>query len=147
MRARKRSGTRSAANSTSRPPESAVFFLDESLDSDFLASALRAAGARVERLTEHFPKGTPDEVWLARAGAEQWIVLTRDKRIRYRQLEKVALKNAGVRAFVFIGGNVTLQDTAEILTAALPRMYAVLATEPGPWIYHIGRAGKPLRMA
>ena len=74
-------------------------------------------------------------------------MLTRDTRIRYRQLEKMALKNAGVRAFVFIGGNVTLQDTATILIAALPRIYTVLVSHPGPCIYHIGRAGKPLQMA
>ena len=52
-----------------------------------------------------------------------------------------------MRAFVFIGGNVTLQDTATILIAALPRIYAVLVSHPGPCIYHIGRAGKPLQMA
>ncbi|MBI2227365.1 MAG: hypothetical protein HYU44_21020 [Betaproteobacteria bacterium] len=28
-------------------------------------TALRDAGATVERLTDHFPKGTPDEKWLA----------------------------------------------------------------------------------
>ncbi len=31
-------------------------------------TALQEAGAAVERLTDHFLKGTPDEVWLAEAG-------------------------------------------------------------------------------
>ena len=69
-----------------------------------------AYGATVERLTDHFSKGTPDEKWLAEAGRKRWIVLTRDKRIRYRQLERLALQKAGVRAFVFTGGNVTIED-------------------------------------
>ncbi len=100
MQAKKRSGTRSAAKSTSKPLEPVTFFVDESLDSLSVVSALRDAGASVQRLTDHFPKGTPDEVWLAEAGRNGWVVLTRDKRIRYRQLERLALQAAKVRAFV-----------------------------------------------
>lgn len=73
-------------------------------------------------------------------------VLTRDKRIRYRQLERLALKEARVRAFVFTGGNVTVKDTAAILVSALKRIEAVCRADGGPFIYHIGRAGKRMRM-
>ena len=109
MPTRKRSGTRSVANSNARPLEPLVFFLDESLDSATVATALRDAGAVVERATERFPRGTPDEAWLASAGRNRWVVLTRDQRIRYRQLELLALREARVRAFVFTGGNVTMR--------------------------------------
>lgn len=146
MQARKRSGTRSAASSTSRRPEQLTFFLDESLDSASIAVALRDAGASVERLTEHFQRGTPDETWLKHAGERGWIVLTRDKRIRYRQLERLALQAANVRAFVFTGGNVTVKDTAAILVHALPRMTRIARSDPGPFIYHLGTSGKPRRM-
>ena len=146
MQARKRSGTRSAASSTSRPPEPLTFFLDESLDGASVVAALRDAGALVERLTEHFQRGTPDEVWLSHAGQRGWIVLTRDKRIRYRQLERLALQAAKVRAYVFTGGNVTVKDTAAILVHALPRMRNIARADPGPFIYHLGRSGKPRRM-
>jgi hypothetical protein len=94
----------------------------------------------------HFPKGTDDSVWLSLAGSKGWVVLTRDKRIRYRRLERLALQVAGVRAFVFTGGNVTLADTAAILVGALPAVREICAREPGPFIYHVGRAGKPRRM-
>jgi len=140
------SGTRSAASSTSKPPEPLVFFVDESLDSLTVVEALRAAGATVERLTEHFPKGTADETWLAHAGSKRWVVFTRDKRIRYRQLERLALKEARVRAFVFTGGNVTVKDTAAILLSALRRIETICRADAGPFIYHIGRTGKPIRM-
>lgn len=146
MQAKKRSGTPSAASSTSKQPEQISLFLDESLDSDSVAAALRKAGALVERLTDHFPKGTADEVWLERAGTEGWIVLTRDKRIRYRKLERLAMKIAGVRAFVFTGGNVTIQDTGEILARALSSIRRICAIQVGPFVYHIGRSGKPVRM-
>jgi hypothetical protein len=146
VQARKRSGTRSAASSTSRLPEPLTFFLDESLDGASVVAALRDAGAIIERLTDHFPRGTPDEVWLTRAGQRGWIVLTRDKRIRYRQLERLALQAAKVRAFVFTGGNVTVKDTAAILVKALPRMSKMARTDAGPFICHLGRSGMPRRM-
>jgi myosin-crossreactive antigen len=142
---KKPSGTPSAASSGAKPPEPLTIFLDESLDSDSIAQALSEAGALVERLTRHFPKGTPDETWLALAGSKGWVVLTRDKRIRYRRLERLALRAANVRAFVFTGGNITVKDTAEALSRAVPRIRR-LCRQPGPFIFHLGRAGKPTRM-
>lgn len=112
-----------------------------------MVEALREADATVERLTDHFDKGTRDETWLAHAGSHGWIVLTRDKRIRYRQLEKLALTEAGVRAFVFTGGNVTMKDTAAILVKAPPHLHRLCRTQAGPFIYHIGLAGKPHRVS
>jgi predicted nuclease of predicted toxin-antitoxin system len=137
----------SAASSTSKPPEPLVLFVDESLDSLTVVEALREAGAVVARHADHFDKGTPDETWLAHAGTHGWVVLTRDKRIRYRQLERLALTTAQVRAFVFTGGNVTVKDTAAILVKALPRIHALCKAHPGPFIYHIGLAGKPHQVA
>jgi len=85
-------------------------------------------------------------VWLAEAGRNKWVVLTRDKRIRYRLLERLALHEGRVRAFVFTGGNVTVKDTAAILVAALARLERIARSAPGPAIYHLGRAGKPVKM-
>ena len=140
------SGTPSAASSSSKPPERLTVFLDESLDSDSIAEALAAAGAVVERLTRHLPKGAADSTWLALAGAKGWVVLTRDKRIRYRRLERLALRAAAVRAFVFTGGNVTLSETARILAQALPAIASICAKEAGPFIYHVGLGGTPRRV-
>ena len=146
MQAKRRSGTRSAARSNSKQLEPVTFFVDESLDSLSVVNALREAGAIVQRLTEHFPKGTPDDVWLTEAGRRGWVVLTRDKRIRYRQLERLALQAAKVRAFVFTGGNVTGSDTAAILVGALRHLERIARADAGPFIYHLGRSGKPIRM-
>lgn len=146
MPTKKPSGTPSAASSTEKPPEPLTVFLDESLDSNSIAQAIASAGATVERLTTHFPKGTDDRAWLALAGRNGWVVLTRDKRIRYRRLERLVLQAAGVRAFVFTGGNVTLSETAAILAEAVPAIRQVCEREAPPFIYHLGRAGKPRRM-
>ena len=133
-------------SSTSRPPESLQFFLDESLDSPSVVTPLRDASARLVRATDVFPRGTPDSVWLTAAGKEGWVVLTRDKRIRYRMLERMALESARVRTFVFTGGNVTGRETGEILVRAVPKIERIARSEPGPFIYHLGKAGKPIRM-
>ena len=143
---KRRSGTQSVASSISKPPDPPVLFLDESLDSDSIAQALISAGAKVERLTAHLRKGTADDVWLSLAGKKDWVVLTRDKRIRYRRLERLALQAAKVRAFVFTGGNVTIRETARILAAAIPKIADVCAKEAGPFVYHIGASGIARRM-
>jgi hypothetical protein len=87
-----------------------------------------------------------DELWLTEAGKNGWIVLTRDKRIRYRKLERDALQAANVRAFVFTGGNVTARETGAILARALRKMDRICQSVPGPFIYHLGRSGNPVRM-
>lgn len=147
MPTKKPSGTRSAASSNSQPPEPLTLFLDESLDATVVVEALREAGATVVRLTDHFDKGTEDRVWLDRAGTSGWIVLTRDQRIRYRRLELLALQAARVRAFVFTGGNVGMRDTGRILADALPRIERIVQRDPGPFIYHVGKSGKPVKMS
>lgn len=147
MQAKKRSPTPSAASSASRRPDPLTLFLDESLDSLSVATALRDAGATVVRYTDHFQqRGLPDEVWLSECGENDWVAMTRDKRIRHRKLERLALQAAKVRAFVFTGGNVTAQDTGAILCRALNRIYRICRAKPGPFIYHIGRSGRPLKV-
>src|SRR5438132_13386893 len=91
---------RSAASSSRRkPPEPLVFFIDRSLGRRKVPDALRAAGVDVRVLDELFPQATPDITWLKEAGAKRWIVVTRDDRIRYNQLEKQAVLADRLRFF------------------------------------------------
>lgn len=146
MSPKKPSGTQSAANSNSRPPELQRVYLDESLDSESLAAALTEAGIVVIRGSRHVPRGTQDDVWLGECGANGWIVLTRDKRIRYRVLERAALEAAGAKAFVFTGGNVSLAGTVEIIVGAMPKIQKIARDTPAPFIFHLGVDGRPKRM-
>jgi hypothetical protein len=52
-------------------------------------------------LEDRFPGRTPDRVWLAQAGAENWLVISRDKRIRYRPGERAAIMENRVGCFCF----------------------------------------------
>ena len=93
---------RSVANSASPKPleEELVFFLDRQLGRHKIAGILRAAGLKIEVHDDHFRQEAVDPEWLTAVGQRNWIVVTRDERIRYNVAEKQAMRRAKVRAFV-----------------------------------------------
>jgi hypothetical protein len=104
-------------------PEDFVLYLDENLQNcrPILDVLIQHSVTHVRHL-QHFAPGTEDSVWLPFVGQWGWILLTKDKRIRYNQLEKLAVRRYAVRQFYFSSGNYTGAEMAEILTAALPEM-------------------------
>lgn len=52
---------------------------------------LREAGAIVEVHDDLFHQAAEDVVWLQTAGERGWVVLTKDKNIRYHAREKATL--------------------------------------------------------
>lgn len=107
-----------------------------------LAAALIEAGASAITHDSVFPEqDTLDEIWLTRAGVEGWVVITKDKLIRKRPIEREALFASGVRAFVFSGGNLSGVEMAESIIGALPRMLRLIAKTPAPFIARITGSG------
>ena len=102
-----------------------IYFVDRSLGRKKVPEALRRAGATVEVHDDHFPQSTPDQIWLTEVGRRGWVVLTADKRIRYRTLERDALIAAGVQAFVLT--SIPGPDMGDIFTSALAKMEAMCA--------------------
>ncbi|HXM54062.1 MAG TPA: hypothetical protein VOB72_01640 [Candidatus Dormibacteraeota bacterium] len=85
---------------------------------------------------------TKDVVWLPIAGANQWLVLMRDKRIRTRPGERRRLVECGVRAFAMTGaGNYSRWLTLELLVRRWREIESVVATEDGPYIYSVTQGG------
>jgi hypothetical protein len=83
--------------------------------------ALRAAGVEIRVHDELFSQGTEDIVWLRDAGSNRWIVITRDDRIRYNQLEKQAVIAARLRFFSITSSSLTGEEAAAlILSATVP---------------------------
>ena len=92
---------------------------------------------------DHFAPNATDPEWLAAAGKNDWIVVTRDERIRYRTVEKQALRRAKVRAFVLAAhGDLRAESLADILLRALPKIREIAAREKPPFIAKIWRDGK-----
>ena len=125
------------------PPEDFVLYLDENLcNSRAIQDTLTKVFVRFERHLAHFQPGTPDETWLPKVGANGWVLLTADKRIRYNFLEKQALKEHAVHEFVFASGNMSGQDMASALELALPKMQRLYSKVKPPFVAAITRTGE-----
>ena len=59
-----------------------------------------------------FGSGTKDVDWLPEVGSRRWILITKDKQIRKREIELRALRQAGVRAFVLTSAGLTGESAA-----------------------------------
>jgi hypothetical protein len=136
-----KSKKRSGASSKSKPPEPVVFFLDRSLGKRIVAEALRQAGVKVEVHDDHFTQNAQDEDWLPVVGAKGWIVLTRDKRIRYRTPALIAVGEAKVRLFAYTGTDVQGVEMAQSILVALPAIKRLLLKHEPPFIAKISRGG------
>ena len=124
------------------PPESLVFFVDRSLGRRIIPDALRAANAQVELHDDHFPQDAQDRIWLAEAGKRGWVVLTKDKHLRYRAVETNALMTAKVRAFVLTArGDLSGAEVGQIFVKALPAMRKLCVTVSPPFVAHVSRDG------
>jgi hypothetical protein len=55
-----------------------------------------------------------DEVWFSVVGEHGWVVLTKDHRLRYRNIERAALTTAKVAAFILTSGD--LQGVSRLST-------------------------------
>jgi hypothetical protein len=124
-----------------KPLESEIFFLDRCLGKKILASILRAANLKIEVHDDHFPPDCKDEQWLRVVGGRGWVILTSDRRIRYRGPELAALMSSGARAFAFRSGNLTAQEMSEIFLKSLQHVSKVLRTNSGPFVASIFRDG------
>lgn len=107
---------------------------------------MRAAGATVKHAGELVPRGAPDQDYLEACGAHGWIFLTRDQQIRRRPLEREALQRAGVAAFACTAGQATAAETAATIVPMLQKMANMSISEPKPFLYTFGLAGKLSRV-
>lgn len=130
----------------SKPPEEPVFFLDRSVARNKLAGVLRTRGLRVEVHDDHFAPDATDTEWLTEAGARRCVVVTVDRRIRYRQLEWLAFKAGNVRAFAFSSENLRAEEMAEAFLKGLPKIRRFLKEEPAPFLASITKGGDVLML-
>lgn len=118
---------------SSKPLESINIFIDRSLGRK-IAEPLRKAGANVFLHDDYFAQDVVDEEWLAEVGTRGWIVLTKDKMIRRRTIEREALLNTNVKAFFFMSGNIPFAEVAQIIAKALPGMQKFIVKHEPPFI-------------
>jgi len=95
-----------------------------------------------QRHGQHFSPGTQDTEWLPFVGEKGWILITKDKRIRFNDLEKEAVIAYRVREFYFTSGNYSGAEMAAMLIAALPEIIRICEKQPPPFFASITKAGK-----
>lgn len=114
-----------------------VFFTDRDLGKKFPA-VLRAAGFFVETHVDHFAPDAADDEWLPAVGRRQWIVLTHDRRIRYKSNERDAVMSNGIAMFVLVG-SVPHPELARAFVATRARMDTFLNQNSPPFIAKVYR--------
>ncbi|MCZ7644851.1 MAG: hypothetical protein M5U26_06140 [Planctomycetota bacterium] len=120
-------------------PERLTFFIDRSLGTG-VGIALREHGYRVQLHEGRFRRReSNDTEWLAAAGMNRWVVLTKDQNLRYNKLEKEALIQSGVRAFVVTAGGLTRQALTSLLLMHMPRIVELSESELPPFVAHVTR--------
>jgi hypothetical protein len=89
------------------------------------------------------PRGALDDEWLPVVGAKRLVVITRDRRIRYRPAEKLAWVEHCVRGFVLTGRkSQTTADSRSILDRHWLTIESVIAADPdGPWMRSVTEHG------
>ena len=141
----------SDADYGNRPPESITFFLDRALGKHTVAERLIQEGKELKEIEisvkhlEDFPnfnQNTSDEEWLKFAGEKSFVVLTKDKRIRYRTPEKIMVKKHGVKVFVLTRGSWTGEQMAEIFAGSLESMCNFLKKNSGSFIATVSKSGR-----
>lgn len=122
--------------------EDFVLYLDENLDRcKPILEALAEQNVHVQRHHDHFESGVEDDVWLTFVGQRQWVIITKDKKNRYNQWEKAAIRRYKVREFYFGSGNMTGGEMAAALVVALPKIKTIWQNQQPPFVVSISRSG------
>ena len=129
---KKRSTTRSGTNLESL--DLYTFFLDRASESTVLFDALLKIGAQVEKHRDHYTDNEDDAVWLPEVAANGWIIISQNQ---FNELGRIALRNAGGRAFTIVHGDMKAEEEATMVIAALPKILRILKATPAPFIARI----------
>lgn len=104
--------------------------------------ALRVAGAIIELHKDHFAHDEKDTVWLEVCGNKGWVVLTKDRNIRYNLVERQTLLDSGVAAFVLTSGQMNGAEMAHAYIKALPKITNFLEKYSRPFIARVHKDGR-----
>jgi len=121
--------------------EPITFFLDRNLGKKAFARALREAGLIVQIHDDHFAVDSPDAEWLRVVGQKRWVVITNDRRMRYRPLEWMTFLNYGIRAFTFTSGSLTARKMVEIFLKARNQIFRLLDEKDKAFIAKMSQSG------
>jgi len=124
----------SAANSDLAQLRDLVFFTDRGLGRHVVPAALRAAGATVEIMDDHFAPKVEDTEWVPKVDSRGWIILSKDRHLRSNPLEQIALLKANTHSFLLTSADLTGPNMAKAFVAALPAILKMIGKFPTPFV-------------
>lgn len=126
--------------------------MDRALDSPRFTEPLRTTQVRIGHLTgfldvhahnDLFAPDTRDETWINHCGQYGWIVFTKDRAIRYRQMERQAVQTYNARLFnLATRKNMTAEENVQAFIKAIPRITQFVRRHKPPFIAKVSRDGK-----
>ena len=122
-------------------PEFCLFLDENHCNNQHLRSVLREHSVPFESCLDHFAHGTADTEWLPHVGANGWVLLTTDKHIRTRTIEREAVQAHSVRMFYFSKNNMSGRQLAAAIKKALPEMRRIFENNTPPYFAAITREG------
>jgi predicted nuclease of predicted toxin-antitoxin system len=122
--------------------EDFIIVLDANMSGRIVVSELRSNGISVEILTDHFAADVKDTIWIPEVSRRGWVIITRDKSIRYNYLEKLVVKNSGARMFMLTTGNATAKEMAECIVKSMRAARRIVMKTRPPFIGKIDRQGR-----
>jgi hypothetical protein len=117
-----------------------TLYLDESFDCGEVKALLDAGSIKYKIYSSRFDKGTDDTHILRLAGQKGWVMLTCDKKNRYRELECKAVHYYRVRQFVF-AGNLGGIPLARLLVSIKNKMRQFCRDHERPFVATITQGG------
>lgn len=116
------------------------FYFDENLGIQ-LSNGLRAFGEDTCHARDRSFDGVEDETWLTCIGEQGWFLVTVDRRIRRRPLEKQALLRHKIGAFFLLGKSMSRWQYIEQLVRSWSRIKQIAAGEKTPFAYNVSSRG------
>lgn len=113
------------------------FFVDRSLGRT-TAAKLADRGWAVHLVNDAFPydaQDTPDEAWITYGFTRGWALLSKDRRIRYRTHELVALVPGGV-LFCLSNGNLTIDTQVQWFDSSRKSIESAANRGPGFYVVY-----------
>ncbi len=93
-------------------------------------------------LEDKYPHDTKDEVWIPDAGAEGWLVVARDKKIRTRPWQRELIRRHGVGCFIINQKqDPTRWQYLQLLAKTIDEMERPYAAMEKPFMYLVDSSG------
>jgi len=90
-------------------------------------------------MSQHYKPRTPDVIWIAEVSKKRWVILKKDKQIKYNLLEREVLLRANARAFVLHEGDIDAETYTAIIIKALPDIIYIAKNCESPFLAKIYR--------